>query len=200
MLKYVQRRDIFLFNRSSLIFQHGELHALHLVYNFKTPANMQETKEVITLNSESWACNWKQEVLDDHFKVPCYCRFSLLVQQQYYCVIICLGMWECIWIKLSKKKNCLCSSSVKILIASVKKDLVVMCCSGEKSFLVDSVLLTSLWLAVSQAGLDRLSLWSEEKWREVVLICGEGSRLRTANTLTAPINDSSLASSLQAQP
>ncbi|NXM64914.1 HERP1 protein, partial [Illadopsis cleaveri] len=32
-----------------LLPKHGELHALHLVYNFKTPANMQETKEVITL-------------------------------------------------------------------------------------------------------------------------------------------------------
>lgn len=41
---------VFFSNRSSLIFQHGELHALHLVYNFKTPANMQETKsEVIRL-------------------------------------------------------------------------------------------------------------------------------------------------------
>ncbi|KAM4894721.1 homocysteine-responsive endoplasmic reticulum-resident ubiquitin-like domain member 1 protein isoform 3-T3 [Sylvia borin] len=29
-----------------LLPKHGELHALHLVYNFKTPANMQETKEV----------------------------------------------------------------------------------------------------------------------------------------------------------
>ncbi|NWI01405.1 HERP1 protein, partial [Tichodroma muraria] len=33
-----------------LLPKHGELHALHLVYNFKTPANMQETKsEVIRL-------------------------------------------------------------------------------------------------------------------------------------------------------
>ncbi|NXU97345.1 HERP1 protein, partial [Cettia cetti] len=75
-----------------LLPKHGELHALHLVYNFKTPANKQETKKVIRLNSESWACNRKKEVLDDHFKVPCYCRFSLLVQQQYYFVIICLGI------------------------------------------------------------------------------------------------------------
>lgn len=51
MLKYIQRRDFF-FNISSIIFQHGELHALHLVYSFKTPANMQETKEVIGHNSE----------------------------------------------------------------------------------------------------------------------------------------------------
>ncbi|NXD04275.1 HERP1 protein, partial [Certhia familiaris] len=33
-----------------LLPKHGELHALHLVYNFRTPANMQETKsEVIRL-------------------------------------------------------------------------------------------------------------------------------------------------------
>ncbi|NXV89948.1 HERP1 protein, partial [Calonectris borealis] len=33
-----------------LLPKHGELHALHLVYNFKTPANMQETNaEVLTL-------------------------------------------------------------------------------------------------------------------------------------------------------
>ncbi|NWT58153.1 HERP1 protein, partial [Erythrocercus mccallii] len=38
-----------------LLPKHGELHALHLVYSFKTPPNMQETKEVIRLNSESWA-------------------------------------------------------------------------------------------------------------------------------------------------
>ncbi|NXY18632.1 HERP1 protein, partial [Atrichornis clamosus] len=44
-----------------LLPKHGELHALHLVYNFKTPANMQEAKsEVIRLKltcySESWSC------------------------------------------------------------------------------------------------------------------------------------------------
>ncbi|NWV09132.1 HERP1 protein, partial [Ptilonorhynchus violaceus] len=34
-----------------LLPKHGELHALHLVYNFKTPANMRETKsEVLGLN------------------------------------------------------------------------------------------------------------------------------------------------------
>ncbi|NXQ25840.1 HERP1 protein, partial [Alaudala cheleensis] len=32
-----------------LLPKHGELHALHLVYSFKTPASMQETKEVIRL-------------------------------------------------------------------------------------------------------------------------------------------------------
>ncbi|NXK64259.1 HERP1 protein, partial [Sylvietta virens] len=32
-----------------LLPKHGELHALHLVYSFKTPANIQETKEVIRL-------------------------------------------------------------------------------------------------------------------------------------------------------
>ncbi|NWT87604.1 HERP1 protein, partial [Lanius ludovicianus] len=31
-----------------LLPKHGELHALHLVYNFKTPANMQETKSEVT--------------------------------------------------------------------------------------------------------------------------------------------------------
>lgn len=85
MLK-LSREGIF-FNGSSLIFQHGELHALHLVYNFKTPANMQGTKsEVIqlklTLNlglvTENKKC-WVTILKFPFTAVP----FFLLVQQQY---------------------------------------------------------------------------------------------------------------------
>ncbi|NXR53403.1 HERP1 protein, partial [Hippolais icterina] len=59
-----------------LLPKHGELHALHLVYNSKTPANMQETKEVIRLNSESWALHRMQKL----FTLFCNKLLLLLVQ------------------------------------------------------------------------------------------------------------------------
>ncbi|NXB98810.1 HERP1 protein, partial [Orthonyx spaldingii] len=46
-----------------LLPKHGELHALHLVYNFKTPANMQETKsEVIRLKLTCYSESWTSQV------------------------------------------------------------------------------------------------------------------------------------------
>ncbi|NXX66870.1 HERP1 protein, partial [Spizella passerina] len=79
-----------------LLPKHGELHALHLVYNFKTPANMQGTKsEVIKLNSESWAWRkvfplsmWVKTCLEGRINFVFGCRkwqklFTLLETTQH---------------------------------------------------------------------------------------------------------------------
>ncbi|NWW32000.1 HERP1 protein, partial [Panurus biarmicus] len=70
-----------------LLPKHGELHALHLVYNFKTPANKQETKEVIRLK-----LTWSLGLVTENekcwmtiLKFPVTAGF-LLVQQQCYFV------------------------------------------------------------------------------------------------------------------
>lgn len=64
-----------------------------------------------------------------------------------------------------------------------------------KCLLVDSVLLNRLTCCVAGV-LGQIEL-VEGSGSD---LCGEGRRLRTADTLPAPISDSSLASSLQAQP
>ncbi|KFQ54053.1 Homocysteine-responsive endoplasmic reticulum-resident ubiquitin-like domain member 1 protein, partial [Pelecanus crispus] len=48
-----------------LLPKHGELHALHLVYNFKTPVNVQETDAevlILTYYYESWEASQDQSV------------------------------------------------------------------------------------------------------------------------------------------
>ncbi|KFO05095.1 Homocysteine-responsive endoplasmic reticulum-resident ubiquitin-like domain member 1 protein, partial [Balearica regulorum gibbericeps] len=55
-----------------LLPKHGELHALHLVYNFKTPANVPETNaEVLTLNVQNTRSYLDCPVIND-LEFVCY--------------------------------------------------------------------------------------------------------------------------------
>ncbi|KAF2984182.1 hypothetical protein EK904_013315 [Melospiza melodia maxima] len=44
-----------------LLPKHGELHALHLVYNFRTPANMQGTKSEVKADQPKSPSESRQE-------------------------------------------------------------------------------------------------------------------------------------------
>ncbi|NWY10598.1 HERP1 protein, partial [Aphelocoma coerulescens] len=78
-----------------LLPKQGELHALHLVYNFKTPANMQETKSevirlklilnlgLVTKNEECWMAILKLETTQRPFQsvapgFSAYTTYSML--------------------------------------------------------------------------------------------------------------------------